>query len=101
MDSDVGSSSLADLAKLLPTAIKSRKPLRCVVTEAVKDKLISDVPSGLVENERVTRMLESDFRHASEALDVAMAEQAGAEQMRDRRAFLETNQPVTAEDTDF
>ena len=102
MDSEVGSASLADLAKLLPAAITNkRKPLRCVVTEAVRDKLISDIPSGLVENDKVTRMLEEDFKHASEALDVAMAEQAGAEQMRDRRSYLETNPPVTPEDADL
>ena len=102
MESGLNEHSLAELSKLLPGTIsKTRKALRCVVTEAVRDRLISDVPKGLVENERVTKMLEADFKHSSDALDTAMAEQAGAEQMRERRIFLESNLPVTPEDQDL
>ena len=96
------SAALTELAKLLPTAAaKNRKPLRCIVTEAVRDSLIHDVPTGLVENDKVSLMLESDYLRASQALDEAMSNQAGAEEALNRRVFLETSPPENDEDRDY
>ena len=62
MDSETTSQHLADLASLLPTtASKIRKPLRCVVTEAIRDELLPDIPSNLVENSKITQMLDYEF----------------------------------------
>ena len=98
---ETDNAALADIAKLIPAnSSRFRKPLRCVITEAIRDELVSDVPTGLVENTRVASMLEADFIKASAALDLAMEEQEGAEQMLERRIFLQSNPPVTPEDTE-
>ena len=99
---DTESTALADIAKLLPANnSRFRKPLHCVITEAIRDELVSDIPSGLVENSRVATMLEDDFLQASKSLDQAMEEQHGAEQMLERRIFLQDNPPVTTEDAEY
>ena len=101
MDSD-GQNSLAELAKLLPTTTsRQRKPLRCVVSEAIRDGLISDIPTALVDNDKVASMLEADYTRASAQLDSILAEEAGAEEMLERRKFLQDNAPVTSEDQEL
>ena len=95
-------ATLVELVKQLPSSsAKYRKPLRCVITEAVRDKKIADVPAGLVENDNVAAMLEQDFHADSKNLTTVMESQAGAEEALARRIFLETNPPINQDDQIF
>ena len=92
-------AAIAELVTALPTSTnRLRKPLRCIVTEAVRDKKIQDVPTGLVENDNVASMLEQDYQRASLNLNELMESQAGAEMALQRRQQLETEQPVNEND---